>query len=87
MQSEDLDSTIKVVSKMRQAQVSIEAGEGYAAMMSVVGGPNDRCVRLQDPAPELEGSIFDWTLDGNAYSPIGRRLAEEVKTRRNIPCG
>eukprot|EP01043_Picozoa_sp_COSAG02_P005539 COSAG02_NODE_151_length_33583_cov_25.995042_1_plen_2855_part_10 len=78
VQSEDLDSTIKVVSKMRQAQVSIEAGEGYAAMMSVVGGPNDRAiVRLQDPAPELEGSIFDWTLDGNVYSPIGRRLSEE----------
>lgn len=78
VQSEDLDSTIKVVSKMRQAQVSIEAGPGYAAMMSVVGGPNDRAtVRLRDPAPELQGSIFDWTLDGNVSSPIGRRLQND----------
>eukprot|EP01046_Picozoa_sp_COSAG06_P002180 COSAG06_NODE_75_length_25804_cov_247.408364_6_plen_4151_part_00 len=80
VQSEDLDATIKVVSKMRQATVSVEAGEGYGAMMAVVGGPNDRAVvRLQDPAPELEGSIFDWTLDGNVYSPIGRRMEEGVQ--------
>ena len=86
VQSEDLNAGIRVVSRSREATLSVEAGEGYGSMIASVGGPNSHAtVRLQDPAIEFDGSIFDFTLDGNVYSPTGRRMLQSAnKTQHTM---